>query len=104
MKKLINILLLFVLSFSIAHGVVLDRHQDEHCSLQEYVAEFSQPIEHQDEHKGDMCDSHFMFHVAYLLPQNYALLELCNEDFITEFYLLSSPYSYIENSFRPPIS
>ena len=103
MKKLINILLLFVLSFSIAHGVVLDRHQDEHCSLQEYVAEFSQAIEHHDEHKGDMCDSHFMFHIVYLVPTNYTLLEISNENFIREFYLLSSPYFYQKNSFRPPI-
>jgi hypothetical protein len=55
MKKITNILLLIVIGFSIAHGVVLDTHQDNHCSVEEFVTEFSEPIQHDlDEHDGDI--------------------------------------------------
>jgi hypothetical protein len=105
MKKLINLLLLFVMSFSIAHGVVFDEHEDSHCSVKEYVAEFSVPIYHDETHhdKSDICDTHFMFHVSFLLPSNFSLFELNQSNFRASFQDLYAPFSYINNSFRPPI-
>ena len=107
MNKLINLLLLVVMSFSIAHGVVLDTHNEEsHCSVQEYVAEFSAPI-HQDEaqheHENDSCDSHYMFHVSFLLPDTFSLFEMNEEVFVTQTQPSTNHYSYNKNSFRPPI-
>jgi len=104
MKKLINLILLIAISFSIAHGVVLDTHQDSHCSVQEFVEEFSHPIEHDiDEHEGDLCNSHFMLHISFLMPSIFLLLEIDKVENIEPFYTHLNHYSYQENSFRPPI-
>ena len=107
MNKLINLLLLVVMSFSIAHGVVIDTHDEEsHCSVQEYVAEFSAPIHDDDlhEHESDTCDSHYMFHISFLLPQNFSLFELTRTDVIAQPTFLAYPFLNTENSFRPPIA
>ena len=48
MKKLINLLLLTVMSFSIAHGVVLENDFGDHCLEKEYVSEFDHAIKHHD--------------------------------------------------------
>ncbi len=104
MKKLLNLILLIAISFSIAHGVVLDTHQDEHCSVQEYVAEFSQPINHDiDEHEGDICNSHFMLHLSFLIPSSFSLLEVDRVENIEPFYTHLNHYYYQEKTFRPPI-
>jgi len=104
MEKILSLLLLVVMSFSIAHGVVLDIHQDEHCSVQEFVAEFSQPIQHEiDEHNGDLCNSHFMLHLSFLLPTHFALFEIIEDEYQHQFKIPLSTYSHVNNSFRPPI-
>jgi len=103
MNKIINLFLLVVMSFSIAHGVVLDRHADEHCSIQEYVAEFSTPNVHHDIHKHDACDSHYMFHISFLLPDTFSLFEMNQEVFVPQPQPSTNHYAYNKNSFRPPI-
>jgi len=109
MKKLINLLLLVVMGFSVAHGVVFDAHEESHCSVQEYVAEFSAPIHHDEfskiehEHENDMCDSHFMFHVSFLLPINFSLFEPSSSSFTPNSKNKSFSFSYQNNTFRPPI-
>ncbi len=65
MKKFINLLTLIAISFSIAHGVIIDTHQDNHCSINEFVVEFSEPLIHDiEEHNGDLCNTHFMLHIV----------------------------------------
>lgn len=107
MNKLINLLLLVVMSFSIAHGVVLDTHEEEnHCSVQEYVAEFSAPI-HDDEmheHENDTCDSHYIFHISFLLPENFSLFEVEIKTLTLELLPLVYPTINPNNNFRPPIA
>ena len=104
MNQLIKLLLLFVMSFSIAHGVVVDVHPSEHCSVQEFVAEFSHPIQHDiDEHKGDLCNSHFMLHLSFILPPNFLLSEISKSNVRLLFTTPIKKYLYINNSFRPPI-
>jgi hypothetical protein len=106
MNKLISLFLLVVMSFSIAHGVVLDTHDEEsHCSVQEYVAEFSAPIHNDDahEHENDACDSHYIFHVSFLLPESFSLFEMNQEVFVVQTQPLKNHYAYQKNSFRPPI-
>jgi hypothetical protein len=106
MKKILSLLLLVVMSFSIAHGVVLDIHQeDKHCSVQEFVSEFSHPIQHDiDEHNGDLCNSHFMLHLTFILPPHILLLEIKKDNFNLPFKEPSKSYSHVNNSFRPPIA
>jgi len=104
MNRIINFLLLVVISFTIAHGVVLDTHQDEHCSVKEFVSEFSQPIQHDlEEHKGDLCNTHFMLHLSFLLPSSFSLLTMENIKTIELFHASLNHYAYKENTFRPPI-
>jgi hypothetical protein len=104
MQKILSLLLLVVMSFSIAHGVMLDIHQDEHCSAQEFVAEFSHPIQHDiDEHDGDLCNSHFMLHLSFLIPSNFILSDINQETINPHFQPHLPTYSHVNNSFRPPI-
>ena len=104
MQKILSLLLLVVMSFSIAHGVILDIHQDEHCSVQEFVAEFSHPIQHDiDEHDGDLCNSHFMLHLSFLIPSSFILSDIKQETINLPFKPHLSTYSHVNNTFRPPI-
>jgi len=104
MKQLIHYFLLTVMLFSIAHGVVLRDDFDDHCSLQEYVTEFSQPIEHHDEHKGDLCETHFMFHLSFLLPESVVFFTNRSIESQIVYELHLNDAYYHENTFRPPIS
>jgi|GEM_PF-1380135 len=105
MKKLIILILLIAISFSIAHGVVLDTHQDEHCSMQEFVAEFSQPIQHDmDDHDGDLCNTHFMLHTSFLVPTHFSLVDIDRVAFIVILHPFFYSYIDLNNTFRPPIS
>jgi len=108
MNKLINLLLLVVMSFSIAHGVVLeDDYESNHCSIQEYVAEFSLPHEHSDSHEkryaNDSCKTHYMFHLSFLLPDIFSLSHMIEEEFTTSLQASINHYAYQDNTFRPPI-
>jgi len=107
MNKLINLLLLVVMSFSIAHGVLLnDEHKDNHCSIQEYVSEFSEPIIHHKnthKHKNDACESHYMFHISFLLPNTFSLFLVNKKIFISDSELLINTNTFPNNTFRPPI-
>jgi hypothetical protein len=104
MKKILSLLLLIVMSFSIAHGVVLDIHKERHCSAQEFVAEFSHPIEHDiEEHNGDLCNSHFMLHLSFILPSNFLLSEIPKSNNTLIFIIPTQSYSHVNNTFRPPI-
>jgi len=104
MKKFINLLTLIAISFSIAHGVVLDTHQDNHCSVSEFVAEFSEPINHDiKEHNGDLCNSHFMLHFSFILPTNFYLVEVNYPNTKLQITPFTYNYIYLDNTFRPPI-
>ena len=104
MKKLINLLLLVVMSFSIAHGVVLQDDFAKHCSVAEYVDEFSHPADHHDEHDSELCESHFIFHISFLLPDRLTLLEAYSFNSPIEYTLHLNDVSSKNNTFRPPIS
>ncbi len=105
MKKLINLLLLTVMFFSIAHGVVLENNFSDHCSVKEYVSEFDHAIiEHHDEHKSDCCESHFMFHLSFLLPDMPSFLKYITLRSTIEYHLHLNDTLYFNNTFRPPIA
>jgi len=109
MNKLINLLLLVVMSFSIAHGVVINNSNEEnHCSIQEYVSEFSLPHEHSESHEKkyahDDCETHYMFHLSFLLPDVFTLSPMVEEKFSTSLEAALNHYAYQNNTFRPPIA
>ena len=103
MRNFINYLLLIVMFFSIAHGVVLQEDLAEHCSVTEYVSEFSVPIDHHDEHDNELCESHFMLHLSFLLPKNFSLFDPSQGNLIPQSSYLVNLYTYNQNTFRPPI-
>ena len=105
MRKLINLLLLTVMFFSIAHGVVFESDSANHCSVKEYVSEFDHAIaEHHDEHKDNCCEIHFMFHLSFLLPQTSALVEHISCSSTIEYNLHLNDTLCFNNTFRPPIA
>jgi len=108
MNKLINLLLLVVMFFSIAHGVLLeDDYEANHCSIEEYVSEFSVPLAHDKSHKyechNNACEIHFMFHLSFLLPDIFSLSHMTEEEFTTSLQASINHYAYQDNTFRPPI-
>lgn len=104
MNKLINLLLLVVMSFSIAHGVVLNNtYEDSHCSVEEYVAKFSEPIHHEDIHKNDASDFHYLFHISFLLPDVFSLFVVNKKIFIADSESFTHTNTFPNNTFRPPI-
>ncbi len=104
MNKLINLLLLIVMFFSITHGVVLQDEFAEHCSVSEYIDEFSHPIDQHDEHDSKICETHFMFHISFLLPDRLPLVEAYSFNSSIEYKLHLNDVSYKDNTFRPPIA
>ncbi len=105
MKKLINLLLLIVMFFSIAHGVVLESDSANHCSVKEYVSEFDHAIsEHHDVHEDNCCETHFMFHLSFLLPDTLSFFEQITLDTTIEYNLHLNDTFYFNNTFRPPIA
>jgi len=108
MNKLINLLLLVVMFFSIAHGVVLeDDYESNHCSIEEYVSEFSVPLAHDKSYKyeshNNACETHYMFHLSFLLPDVFAFSPITEEKFTTSLEVSLNHYTYQNNTFRPPI-
>ncbi len=105
MRKLINLLLLTVMFFSIAHGVVFESDSANHCSVKEYVSEFDHAIaEHHDEHKDNCCEIHFMFHLSFLLPNISYFFEDIALSSTIEYNLHLNDTAYFNNTFRPPIA
>jgi len=104
MTPLINLLILISISFSIAHGVIIDTHQDNHCSINEFVVEFSEPLTHDiEEHNGDLCNTHFMLHISFILPINFLLEAIKIDKDRVEINPFTYSYIYLDNTFRPPI-
>ncbi|SFV60824.1 hypothetical protein MNB_SV-14-1781 [hydrothermal vent metagenome] len=70
------------------------------------MSEFSAPVYHSvehDEHKNDICNTHFMFHISFLLPDTFSLLRVNKKIFIIDSELLTYTNTFPNNTFRPPI-
>ena len=90
--------------FSIAHGVVLEDEFRHHCTVQEYVNEFDHSIQQHDEHKGDCCKTHFLFHLSFLLPDTPSFFKHITLSSSIEYHLHLNDTLYFNNTFRPPIA
>lgn len=94
-----TILLLISFSFSIAHAFVIESNEVSHCTIQEYVQEFSQSND-----CGDLCDVCHMFHISFILPIQTQLSEFESPIFVPVYnlgyYISHNPPS----TFRPPIA
>lgn len=92
-------MLLISISFSVLNSFVIEANETDHCSIQEYVLEFSQ-----SNHCGDLCDVRHMFYISFILPDttpivrfdNHTIPPCCEQQFSTN--------EYIPFTFRPPIA
>ncbi|WP_424565580.1 hypothetical protein [Sulfurimonas sp.] len=96
--KLINILLLLVLGFSISHGFIIK--DKPNSDTVEYIVEFSHDL-HEELKKN--CDFHCDFHTSYILTDTFFLkinytptLKVSSN---TKLYF----YHPSENFLKPPI-
>ena len=97
-KSLVTLVLLFVMSFSILHEFTFAMIDEDHCSVVEYAHEIAGPV-----HKGDICDIHFEYHLAYILPQKQELAQNINID--SKPIILKESYTFTPNLdfIKPPI-
>ena len=65
LKSLVTLSLLFVFGFSSLHEFAFANFDNDYCTTTKYVTELDSPQNH-----GDICDIHFEYHQAYLLPEN----------------------------------
>ena len=99
-KKLINILLLLVLSFSISHAFIIE-HQHHHSNVHEYVNEFSHTMH---EHTDDDYDFHCEFHISYILADNLYIKPTAPNSSNVNSRSITYVYYSSENFLKPPIS
>ncbi|MDF1875620.1 hypothetical protein JHD48_07720 [Sulfurimonas sp. SAG-AH-194-I05] len=96
-KKLVSLVVLFVLSFSVVHEYAFAYFDDNHCTAVEYVSELETPSNH-----GDICDIHFEYHQSFVLQQ-LPHLSLFQKDSLS---LLSDKETYTFETkllfFKPP--
>jgi len=97
MRIFITLALLFSFAFSTVHEFAFAYYDTQHCSVSEYVQEINAPSSH-----GDICDIHFEYHQASLLPQNsidLPRLTLTERPLVLkEYYYFLSPIDH----FKPP--
>jgi len=98
-KSLITFSILFALSFSMVHEYAFAFYDDEHCNVAEYISEIEAPSSH-----GDVCDIHFEYHQAFLLPQDTILPT--NNDMNSKPVPAKDTYQFHVNLdfIKPPIS
>ena len=99
--KLINLILLFALSFSALHAFAIDV-LDSNVHVAEYVSEISGEDENHD--SKSICQIHHIFHTLFILPQNISLIS----EIKTLKVVLKSDKKYnfsdSQKFFKPPIS
>jgi len=97
-KSLVTLVLLFVMSLSILHEYTFAMLDEEHCTFVEFAQEIAGPVD-----KGDICDIHFEYHLAYILPNTQNLLQASNID--TKPIILKESYKFTPNLdfIKPPI-
>ena len=94
-----TILLLLAFSFSIAHAFVIEANEADHCSVQEYVQEFSQSND-----CGDVCEIHHMFHMSYITVDTNFSIDFETVKLTPIYNANHYNGSYTSYSFRPPIA
>jgi hypothetical protein len=64
-QKLLNFLLLFVISFSTLHAFTVDMLDTQHNHVVEYV----QDVKHLESDES-VCHIHHFFHISYIIPES----------------------------------
>ena len=100
MRIIITLALLFSFAFSSVHEFAFAIYDENPCSVSEYVDEIQSPNSHHD----DICDTHFEYHHAFLLPSEIVLARTNKmtrkPNFYKEEYKFLADLDYP----KPPIS
>ncbi|HIP20083.1 MAG TPA: hypothetical protein EYG70_03060 [Sulfurimonas sp.] len=99
-KKILTLLLLFVMSFQVVHAFAIDMLDSHKCQVSEYVQEFSQAV-HLDE-PNDICNIHSEFHLSYLIPQNLEIIQTQKLQEQPYSNLISYDYDITKTFLIPP--
>jgi len=99
MKIIITLALLFSFAFSSVHELAFAFYDTEHCSVNEYAQELESPSGH-----DDICDTHFEYHHAFLLPSEIVLAT--TKTITTKSNLYKEEYKFLADLDypKPPIS
>ena len=102
-KKLINILILFFLSFANLHAFAIGFLDRSHCDVNEYVIEFDNSP-HGNELSGDVCDIHHIFHTPFLYTSNQYIIytNFGSQKPISTLKIYS--FDSLKNFLKPPIN
>ena len=100
MKKSKNwfFVILLSLSFSIVHEFAFVTFDNSDCSVNEYVSELDYPSDH-----GDICDAHFEYHQAYILPVTDTFISYTSDKELLRNKHLSYIFAYRFELLKPPI-
>lgn len=104
-RKLLSLLLLLALGFSIVHefAIVLHEEAHGHRDIAHYVKEFSEPVSDTGD-KNDLCESHYLFHISFIIsaPVNFVVSRQIQSTpkKIPALYPSSIPQKFL----KPPIA
>ncbi len=98
LKRVSTFILLFVIYFSVFHEIEFTLYDKEPCNVVEYVSEFDAPTD-----CGDICEIHYEYHHAYVLPFSDTIAYLN----VGNFYNIPQNTSYHfknhSKSVKPPV-
>ncbi len=100
-KKLLTLLLLFMMSFQVVHAYAIDMLDTHECNVDEYVEEFSQPISH--DVSDDICNLHSSFHIVFLVPETILFPLNTDSPESPQTFIKSYDYDAQKTFLIPPI-
>ena len=100
-KNLFSLLLLFMMSFQVMHAYAINMIDTHACQVDEYIVEFSQPIN--DDINSDICNIHSSFHIAFLVPESILFPLNTNSSESPQAFIKSYDYDAPKTFLIPPI-
>jgi hypothetical protein len=97
-KWLIKISLLFVMGFSILHGMVINSNEHEH-----HIVEHIETFENFDYEEDNHCQTHSLYHLPFLMPQTLGVIYPIDKEYMSNKKILVYFQTHPKSSFKPPI-
>jgi len=96
-KKLLNFLLLFVISFSTLHAFTVDMLDTQHNHVVEYV----QDVKHLESDES-VCHIHHLFHISYIIPEKISLIAKTTLRLKPLYFKKDYNFKSLDNLLKPP--
>ncbi len=88
------------MSFSIVHAYAIEALDTHDCHVNEYVQEFSQPLN--NDMSDDVCNIHYEFHTAFILPESVKLSQKIVFSEARSRVSMKYDFSSFNDLLRPP--